>query len=169
MIRVEIDSIRVSLTSQQRVIVLRETEGERYLPIWIGPFEAEAITIELQGLPRERPWTHDLMKSILQELEVGVSHVLVNDLRDETFFARLVMESEGVEKEVDSRPSDAIALAVRLRVPIYVAEHVMDEVGILPESESDAAGPSEGEDEENLSVFRDFLNSLDIDESGKGK
>ena len=168
MIRVEIDSIRVSLTSQQRVIVLRETDGERYLPIWIGPFEAEAITIELQGLPRERPWTHDLMKSILQELDVTVTHVIVNDLRDETFFARLVIDSDGVEKEVDSRPSDAIALAVRLRVPIYVAEHVMDEVGILPESESHSAGGSDVEDEENLSVFRDFLSSLDIDETGKG-
>ena len=168
MIRVEIDSIRVSLTSQQRVIVLREADGERYLPIWIGPFEAEAITIELQGLPRERPWTHDLMKSILQELEVSVSHVLVNDLREETFFARLVMETDGVEKEVDSRPSDAIALAVRLRVPIYVEEHVMDEVGILPESETSVTGSTDVEEEENLSVFRDFLDSLDIDESGKG-
>ena len=103
MIRVEIDSIRVSLTSQQRVVVLREVEGSRYLPIWIGPFEAEAITIELQGLPRERPWTHDLMKSILDELGASVSYVLVNDLRGEIFYARLVLELDGVEKEVDSR------------------------------------------------------------------
>jgi len=167
MIRVEIDSIRVSLTSQQRVVVLREVEGDRYLPIWIGPFEAEAITIELQGLPRERPWTHDLMKSILDELGATVSHVIVNDLRGEIYYARLVMELNGVEKEVDSRSSDAIALAVRMRVPIYVAEKVIDEVGILPESENTQAGLSDTEEAENLAVFRDFLNSLDIDDAGK--
>ena len=167
MIRVEIDSIRVSLTSQQRVIVLREVDGNRYLPIWIGPYEAEAITIELQGLPRERPWTHDLIKSILEELQVSVSHVLVNDLRDDTFFARLILEMDGIQREVDSRPSDAMALAVRARVPIYVAQHVMDEVGILPESEKESAILTEEEEEENLSVFRDFLESLEIDDSDK--
>lgn len=167
MIRVEIDSIRVSLTSQQRVIVLREADGDRYLPIWIGPFEAEAITIELQGLPRERPWTHDLIKSVLDELGATVSHILVNDLRNETYFAHIILEQDGVEKEIDSRPSDAIALAVRTRVPIYVAQHVMDEVGILPESESSSQGLSDEEEEENLSVFRDFLNSLDTGETGK--
>ena len=167
MIRVEIDSIRVSLTSQQRVVVLREVEGSRYLPIWIGPFEAEAITIELQGLPRERPWTHDLMKSILDELGASVSYVLVNDLRGEIFYARLVLELDGVEKEVDSRSSDAIALAVRMKVPIYVAEKVIDEVGILPESEGSASALTDTEEAENLAVFREFLDSLDIDESGK--
>jgi len=167
MIRVEIDSIRVSLTSQQRVIVLREVDGNRYLPIWIGPYEAEAITIELQGLPRERPWTHDLIKSILEELQVAVSHVLVSDLRDDTFFALLILEMDGIRREIDSRPSDAMALAVRARVPIYVAQHVMDEVGILPESEKESVILTEEEEEENLSVFRDFLESLEIDDSDK--
>jgi len=166
MIRVVIDSVRVSLMSQHRVIVLREMNGDRYLPIWIGPFEADSITIELQGIPMARPLTHDLIKSILNELNVTVSHVVVNDLRDDTFYARIVLEVNGTRKEVDSRPSDAIALAVRARVPIYVAKHVMDIASIVPESEEETSELSE-EEEKNLAVFRDFLDSLNLDESDK--
>lgn len=166
MIRVVIDSVRVSLISQHRVIVLREMNGDRYLPIWIGPFEADSITIELQGIPMARPLTHDLIKSILNELNVTVSHVVVNDLRDDTFYARIVLEVNGTRKEVDSRPSDAIALAVRVRVPIYVAKHVMDIASIVPESEEETSELSE-EEEKNLAVFRDFLDSLNLDESDK--
>jgi len=164
MIRVTIDSVRVSLMSQHRMVVLRELDGNRYLPIWIGPFEADSITIELQGVPMARPLTHDLMRSILEELNVGVAYVVVNDLRDDTFYARIILEVNGLHREVDSRPSDAIALAVRVRAPIFVAEQVMDQASIVAESESDSAELS-AEEEANLSVFREFLEGLDEDSS----
>jgi len=162
MIRVVIDSVRVSLMSQHRMVVLREMDGNRYLPIWIGPFEADSITIELQGVPMARPLTHDLMRSILEELHVGLVYVIVNDLRDDTFFARIVLDVAGAQREIDSRPSDAIALAVRMHAPIFVAPSVMDQASIVPESEVTTAGLSP-EEEQNLSVFREFLDSLDQD------
>jgi uncharacterized protein len=166
MIRVVIDSVRVSLMSQHRVVVLRESDGNRYLPIWIGPFEADSITIELQSVPMARPLAHDLIKSILETLNVGVSHILINDLRDDTFFARIILEVDGAQREVDSRPSDAIALAVRVRAPIYVANNVMDDASILAESDVQTEQLTV-EEEENLSVFRDFLDGLDFNESGR--
>jgi uncharacterized protein len=165
MIRVVIDSVRVNLMSQHRVVVLREEEGNRYLPIWIGPFEADSITIELQGVPMARPLTHDLLKSILDELHAEVAHVVVSDLLDDTFYARIVLDVDGLQKEIDSRPSDAIALAVRTKVPIYVAHHVMDEAGIVPESEAESCILSKEEMDENLSVFREFLEDMDDDET----
>ena len=172
MIKVEIDSIRVSLMSQDRVVVLRDHETERYLPIWIGPFEAEAIRVELQGVEVTRPLTHDLLKSVIRALGGELEHILVNDLRNDTFFARLMVKANGREMEIDSRPSDAIALAVRMKVPIFVAESVMEKAAIRPESEvadqpSSAApgrdAPAENE-EEDLGVFKDFLNNLDLDD-----
>jgi bifunctional DNase/RNase len=165
MIRVEIHSVRVSLMSQHRVIVLREQDGTRYLPIWIGPCEADSITMELQGVPVARPLTHDLIKSILAELSVQVPYIVVTDLHDDTFYAHIILDVNGERKEIDARPSDAIALAVRLDVPIYVAEEVLDRAGIIPESESEGAG---SEDEEDLSVFKDFLDSLDLGSGGSG-
>ncbi len=162
MIRVAIDSVRISLMSQHRMVVLREMDGNRYLPIWIGPFEADAITIELQGVPMARPLTHDLMRSLLETLNVGVTYIVINDLRDDTFYARIILSVEHTPREIDSRPSDAIALAVRFHAPIFVAESVMEQAGILAESESNSADLS-AEEEQNLSVFRDFLDSLDQD------
>jgi len=162
MIEVTVDSVRVSLMSQHRVVVLKETDTERYLPIWIGPFEADAITIQLQGVQVARPLTHDLLKALIIELGARVSHILVNDLRNDTFYAQIVMDSNGRRIELDSRPSDAIALAVRMHVPIFVAEKVMDQAAITPDEEL-ATGLSE-EEEEKLSVFRDFVDSLDLDD-----
>ncbi len=162
MIEVTVDSVRVSLMSQHRVVVLKEMDTERYLPIWIGPFEADAITIQLQGVQVARPLTHDLLKALIIELGARVSHILVNDLRNDTFYAQIVMDSNGRRIELDSRPSDAIALAVRMHVPIFVAEKVMDQAAITPEEEL-ATGLSK-EEEEKLSVFRDFVDSLDLDD-----
>jgi bifunctional DNase/RNase len=122
MVEVTIDSIRVSLMNQHRVVVLKETDSDRYLPIWIGPFEADAITIQLQGVQVPRPLTHDLLKSFIRELGVKVSHVLVSELRNDTFFAQIVVDVDGNSMEIDSRPSDAIALAVRVGAPIFVSE-----------------------------------------------
>jgi bifunctional DNase/RNase len=180
MIECKIESIRVSLVTQHRVVILKEVDSERYLPIWIGPYEADAIALELQEVPMQRPFTHDLLRSVVAELGASVTHVLINDLREDTFYARIVLDAQGRHAEVDSRPSDAIALAVRVKCPIYVEEMVMDKAGVTLEPESErgeddldspegeSLSKSERADEDRLSVFRDFINSLDIDDIGKG-
>ena len=184
MVECKVESIRVSLITQARVVILKEVGSERYLPIWIGPYEADAIALELQEVPVQRPFTHDLLRNIIGELSATVTHILINDLRDDTFFARIVLDANGRHAEVDSRPSDAIALAVRVRCPIYVEEAIIDRVGVTVESDDAQEGRAlhdgedqvpEGEslpqseriDEDRLSVFRDFINSLDIDDLGK--
>ena len=163
MVEVTIDSIRVSLMTQHRVVVLKESDTDRYLPIWIGPFEADAITIQLQGVQVPRPLTHDLLKSFIRELGISVSHVLVSELRNDTFFARIIVDINGSSKEIDSRPSDAIALAVRVGAPIFVAEQVMDLASITPEEEINIEEATTPEEAENLAPFRDFVESLDLD------
>lgn len=172
MIEVVIDSIRVSLMSQHRIVVLKETDSDRYLPIWIGPFEADAITIELQEMPPPRPMTHDLLKSVIQELGGRVVHVLISDLRNDVYFARIVVEVNNRQVEIDSRSSDAIALAVRAKAPIFVATNVMDKAAIEPDEDVEdeiitgSDEPSDGDEiveEGKLSAFADFVNSLDLD------
>src|ERR671928_893230 len=138
MIRVTVDSIRVSLLTQHRVVVLREADSRRYLPIWIGPFEADAIALALQGYEPQRPMTHDLLKSVFGELGATISHILVNDIDDNTFFARIVVEQGSHTIEIDARPSDAIALAVRIDVPIYVEPHVFERAGATSDDEESA-------------------------------
>jgi hypothetical protein len=168
MVEVIIDSIRVSLMTQHRVVVLKDANSERYLPIWIGPFEAEAITVELQEMPQARPFTHDLIKSVIRELGGKVIHVLINDLRNDIFYARLVVDVNGKQVEIDSRPSDAIAVAVRAKAPIFVAETVMTRAGIEPDEDVEKEMAEGGEkrevDERRLSAFADFVNSLDLDD-----
>jgi len=162
---VTIDSVRVSLMSQHRVVVLKEIDNERYLPIWIGPFEADAITIELQGVEVARPLTHDLLKAMISTLGGTVSHVVINDLQNDTFYARIILDMDGEELEVDSRPSDAIALAVRTGSPIFVADSVMDRAAIVPEEDVRAAEEGENEeevDDESLEIFREFVEGLDL-------
>lgn len=172
MIEVKIDSIRVSLMSQHRVVVLKEVDAERYLPIWIGPFEADAITVQLQEIQVARPLTHDLLKSIIDEMGATVSHIMVSELKNDTFYARIVMDVNGSSMEIDARPSDAIALAVRAHAPLFVAEEVMEMASIVPEpnlevSPDDKAEPLSEEEEEKLTVFRDFINELDLDDLEK--
>ncbi|MBI1257448.1 MAG: bifunctional nuclease family protein [Chloroflexi bacterium] len=167
MIEVIIDSIRVSLMSQYRIVILKDTNTDRYLPIWIGPCEADAITTELQELPPQRPLTHDLLKSMIRELGGKVINILINDLRHDVYYARIVIDLGGKQVEVDSRPSDAIALAVRTKVPIFVAETVMERHSIEPEEDVERAlgdGPKEEVDEDRLSAFKDFVNTLDLDD-----
>lgn len=177
MVEVVIDSVRVSLTNQQRIVVLREVDTERYLPIWIGPFEAEAITVALQEIEVARPQTHDLLKNAFSLLNARLTRVEVISLREDVFYGNLVLENNGRTIEIDSRPSDALALAVRARVPILVASEVMDSAGIMPEVDiqsqdsstasgmAAAAAPEEApgeESEERLSVFEDFLQNLEM-------
>jgi bifunctional DNase/RNase len=171
MIEVTIDSIRVSLMSQNRIVVLREDEGERFLPIWIGPFEADSITMQLQGMEVHRPLTHDLLKNVIETLGAEVLHIIINGLEKNTYFARIVLDVDGDSVEIDSRPSDAIALAVRVSAPIYVTDEVMDQAALQPEEEMNMGESSESsparepatEQDEDLDAFRDFVEGLDLD------
>ena len=176
MIETVVESIRVSLVTQHRVVILKEVDGERHLPIWIGSYEAEAIAMELQGVTASRPLPYDLMRSMIDDLGGVVQRISVTDLTDDVFFARISLQQNGREIDVDSRPSDAIALAVRARVPILVDESVMEKAGVLLSGDdegeiepmSDSVAPElerAGDvDEERLSVFRDFINTLDLDD-----
>lgn len=176
MVEVVIDSIRVSLMSQQRLVILREMDADRYLVIWIGLYEAEAITMAMQGVEVARPLTWDLLKNIFTNLNARIVRVEVVELRDDTFFGSIVVETNGRTLEIDSRPSDALALAVRAHVPIYVARSVMQSAGISPEDDiqqkasqlppaplvgrpAEAPGGAE-EGEDRLSIFEDFLDQL---------
>ena len=168
MIEVVIDSIRVSLMSQQRIVILREVGAERYLPIWIGVYEAEAITIALQEVEVSRPLTHDLIRNIFNDLDAQVVRVEVVALREDTFYGNIVLETDSKSINIDSRPSDALAVAVRTNVPVMVSRSVMDMAGIIPEKdlqdEAEEVSAEEAESsEERLSVFEDFLEGLDID------
>lgn len=174
MVEVTIDSIRVSLMSQHRVVILKDVDSERYLPIWIGPCEADAITVTLQEVEVPRPLTHDLLKNIISEMGGEVEHIVISELRDEVFYARIVMEANGRHLEVDSRPSDAIALAVRLRVPVYIEDAVMSKAAVQPEEEMEEEGAASSAgaaaDDAKLDAFKDFLNSLDLDDlEGKNR
>lgn len=161
LIQVSIDSIRVSLVSPHRIVVLKDSD-DRFLPIWIGPFEADAITIALQGNQVARPLTHDLMKTLIREAGGTPSHIVVNELRDDTFYAHIVMELNDRHVEVDSRPSDAIALAVRFEIPIFVAPGVMEKAAIRPTSEAEVTP----EEAERLGAFKDLIEDLDLDDLG---
>lgn len=146
-----VESVRVHMLSSQHVVILREADTERYLPIWIGSWEAQSIAMRLQGVEAERPLTHDLLTTMLSDLGVTVRRIVVSDLADETFRARIVLVQGGDDYEIDARPSDAIALAVRTSAPIFATEAVLDRAGVIPEADED----------EKLSVFREFVNSLE--------
>ena len=128
--RMTVDSIRVSLVNQQQIVILKTEDSERFLPIWIGPFEAQAIAVKLHDLWLPRPMTHDLMSSMIADLGARVERIVVTDIADGTFYARVLLIADGKSLEVDSRPSDAIALALRVDAPIYVEDSVLDEASI---------------------------------------
>jgi bifunctional DNase/RNase len=189
MVEVVIDSVRVSLMSPQRLVVLRQTDMDRYLPIWVGPYEAEAITVALQEIEMIRPLTHDLLKNVFTTFNARIKRVEIVALREDIFYGNIVAESNGQVINIDSRPSDAIALAVRAHVPILVDPSVMTSASITPEQDirsqippttrqqgdsPQAASPSRPtpasparsfnpEDSSRLSIFEDFLSKLDSD------
>jgi hypothetical protein len=159
------------LTNQQRIVILKQVDKERYLPIWIGLYEAEAITIALQDIQIARPQTHDLLKTLIQSLNGRLIQVEVSSLSDDVFYGNLVIEIDGKRKFVDCRPSDALALAVRMNAPILVAEDVMAQASIIPEediSDQDAAELETRASAEietgNLDIFDDFLKNIDLDD-----
>ncbi|HSB01402.1 MAG TPA: bifunctional nuclease family protein [Anaerolineales bacterium] len=174
MIEVQIDSVRVHLMTPQRLVVLKQVGSERYLPIWVGPYEAEAITVALQEVEMIRPLTHDLLKNVFGAFHARIKRIEIIKLQNEIFYGNIVAEVDGREINVDSRPSDAIALSVRAHVPILVHHSVMDEAGIIPEQDipeeeaetpetAEPAPPLSEESTERLSVFEDFLEKLEFD------
>ena len=182
MIEMAIDSIRVSLMNYQRVVILKEKVSGRYLPIWIGPAEADAIAVKLQGANVPRPLTHDLLRTIIDSLGATIDSIVVNDLKSDTFYAKIVLNVGDGQIEIDSRPSDALALAVRANVPVYADEAVLDKAGIMLDEETgkpiaeegaEAGGKEKGVSDEEmktkLSAFYDFINTLDLDDFDKRK
>ena len=193
LVEMVIESVRVHMLSNRHVVILKDTEGDRYLPIWIGAWEASAIAMRLQGLAAERPLTHDLFAAALDRLGVHVERVVINELTDETYHARIHLERDGVQVEVDARPSDALALAVRAEVPIFAADEVLAQAALAADPDEDAVtNDDEAEDDAEagerprrrkapleqvgnapadprLDMFRDFINSLEVDPGAGGE
>jgi bifunctional DNase/RNase len=177
MFEVLIDSVRVSLMNYQRVVILKEKDSDRYLPIWIGPAEADAIAVKLQDVSVPRPLTHDLLGSVISMLGANIEKIVVSDLSNDTFYAKIILAANDGQRELDCRPSDALAVAVRANVPIFVEEVVMDKAGITMEKEtgkSVSAGEHaeqldniqprrqkvSGEELKRLSAFQEFIQNL---------
>jgi len=191
LVEMVIESVRVHMLSNRHVVILKDPEGDRYLPIWIGAWEASAIAMRLQGLAAERPLTHDLFAAALDRLGVRVERVVINELSDETYHARIHLERDGVQVEVDARPSDALALAVRAEVPIYAADEVLAQAALAADPDEEAGAEDEDADDEGserprrrrapieqvgnapadprLEMFRDFINSLEVDPGAGGE
>jgi bifunctional DNase/RNase len=189
-IEMVVESVRVHMRTGRHVLLLKEVGAGRILPVWIGPWEAQAIAMRLQGITSERPLTHDLFAAALGELGVRVERVIIATLAEETFHARLVLVTPDSRHELDARPSDAIALAVRLDCPIYAAAGVLDQAAALPDDDDDDdEEPETGEpgetrrrripsetleatgeliDPTKLDIFREFVNSLDPDDPRSG-
>ena len=183
-----VESVRVHMPTGRHVLVLREIDSKRLLMVWVGPWEASAIAMKLQGLTPERPLTHDLFASVLTTLGVTVERIVITDLADETYHARLELSRGGDRHEIDARPSDAIALAVRLGVPVFASSDVLDRAATVPDDDDDDEDEGEeagaaatrrpkpmvpettGEilDQTRLAIFREFVNSLDPDSEQRG-
>ncbi|MDO8637463.1 MAG: bifunctional nuclease family protein [Dehalococcoidia bacterium] len=169
-----IDSIRVSETNSQRIVILKEKSCERYLPMWIGTAEADAIAIKLQGVLVPRPLTHDLLRSVIDALGAAVDHIIIDNMKEDTFYARIFLRVNDKMLEVDSRPSDALALAVRISAPIYVGESIIEKAGILLDRETgnvipqalkameDNPKPVDEAELKKLSAFKDFVQNLNL-------
>ena len=191
LVEMVIESVRVHMLSSRHVVILKENDRDRYLPIWIGPWEASAIAMRLQGLSAERPLTHDLFAAALERLGVRVEQVVISELADETYHARIHLVRDGVEVEVDARPSDALALAVRTDVRIFAAEEVLAQAALTADPDEET-GEDEGDGDDEpggrrptrvrpieqlddapadprLDMFRDFVNSLEVDPNAGGE
>ena len=173
MLELEIESIRVRQETQQRAVVLKVKDSDLYLPIFIGQFEVEAIRFKLMGVEVQRPMTHDLLGSIIGDLGGTIHSIVVSELKNDTFFAKIVIDSNGTLIEIDARPSDALALAVRSEAPIYAEDDVVEKAGVSLEFEEQdltdekTEGNEVNEEElESLSAFTDFIDSLDLEDIG---
>jgi bifunctional DNase/RNase len=163
-----VESVRVHMPTGRHVLLLKEIGLGRILPIWIGPWEASAIAAHLQGVEPERPLTHDLFAGVLRETGARLDRVLIVRLSEETFHAQLVLVTADARHVVDARPSDAIALAIRLDAPIYAAGDVLDRAAALPDGADDGDEEDEPPDRTRLDIFRQFVNSLDPEGDARG-
>jgi uncharacterized protein len=152
--------VSFDLVGKQPIVLLKTTEGNKFLPIWIGHPEAAAILMKLQGAAPPRPLTHDLLAAMLGQLEARVTKITVTELRENTFYAIITVVQNGTEIEIDSRPSDAIALAVRAEAPIYAADDVIEESGIEFEGDEPDQESLQAEIEAKVSEFREFLEDV---------
>ena len=155
MIELQLVGVRVELPTNQPIVLLKEREGERYLPIWIGAVEATAIALGMQGIETARPMTHDLMRDLLTGLGVTVQRIVMTELREGTFYAEIQMSSNGDTVSVSSRPSDALALAVRMNLEIFANEDVIEEASIAVKDDQD-----EEEVQKEVQKFREFLEQV---------
>jgi len=168
-IEVVVAGIGIVPPSSAPLLLLKERDGDRVLPVGIGPLEAQAIAMPLQGVRSRRPMTHDVFIEVIASLGGHVRRVELTELADNTFHARLMLEQAGQQQGIDIRPSDAVALAVRTETPIYVAEAVLDQAGIVPQQPAEVDDqPTSGErqvqlDDSMLSPFKEFIDTLDID------
>lgn len=179
LVEVIIDSVRISLTNQQRIVLLRQVNQDRFLPIWIGPYEAESITIALQEIEIARPQTHDLLMRAINQLKGRLIRVEIVALKGDVFYGNLVVQSEEDILFIDSRPSDSLALAVRAHVPILVSQGVLDLAGIAPErdlqsiaeeeSAEEPANLESGDAKKRLSVFEDFLQNVTLENNDEAQ
>jgi bifunctional DNase/RNase len=167
LIEMTVDSIRVHMPTGQHVVILKEKTAERYLPIWIGINEANAIALKITGMTPERPITHDLLANILGAVDINVERIVVTSLANEVFYARILAHVDGRRVEIDSRPSDAIAVAVRVGAGIFVATEVLDRAGVLPEADHEGEpGETDEETTERLAKIRDWVNELNLPDLG---
>jgi uncharacterized protein len=157
MVEMVIYGVSFDLVGKQPIVLLKTADGNRFLPIWIGHPEAAAILMKLQNASTPRPMTHDLVTEILGQLNAEVVRITVTELRENTFFAQITVQQDGSEVEIDSRPSDAIALAIRSEAPIYAAESVIEESAIEFEGE-------EVNEEEMVDEFKKFLENVSPDQ-----
>jgi bifunctional DNase/RNase len=169
MIEVTVAGLGIAPPSSLPLLLLKERDGERVLPVGIGPLEAQAIVMPLQGVKPPRPMTHDILVEIVASLGGHLRRVEIVELIESTFHARLMLETDGQERIYDIRPSDAVALAVRTETPIFVAEAVFDQAGIVtPTPEEGSTDKPVEVDETKLTPFKEFIESLDIDDLGGG-
>lgn len=154
MIKMTLEGVRIELPSQKPIILLKEENGNRYLPIWIGAFEATAIALELSNIKTPRPMTHDLVINILEKLNCNITQIEIFDIKDNTFYAFIDMKTKNLgQLKIDSRPSDAIALAVRSKCDIYAADHVIENAGLKIQTIED-----------EVAQFKDFLEHVTPDD-----
>ncbi len=159
MLEMTIKGLAVDQSSKVVIVILEDLAKERAIPIWIGGFDAQAIVMKMEDVPVPRPMTHDLIKNILEEVQATVSRIVINDLEDMTFFAVILLSIDGNEVSIDSRPSDAIALALRVDAPIFVAKKVLDEARSI-----DLTDPRLEDDKEK---WKEWLEDLRPEDFGK--
>jgi hypothetical protein len=173
LLELEIESIRVRQETQQRAVVLKVKDSDLYLPIFVGQFEIEAIRFKLMEVEVQRPMTHDLLGSVIGDLGGTIHSIVLSELKNDTFFAKIVIETNDTLIEIDARPSDALALAVRSEAPIYAEDEVVEKAGVSLDVEPENSNLEESEEKqvneeelEGLSAFTDFIDSLDLEDIG---